>query len=273
MCRMIGAISVKNVDAERYLLRSECSLFMQAVKGRQGDGWGIAWYIGGSPKMVKSEKPVYEETNEFEKVVRDISTNALIAHVRKASNPRNLPREMIIGLNETQPFQYRNRVFAHNGVIRVPDEAMSLLGNYRRLVRGNNDSEVYFALLMKEWDKLGEVSKALRAVEETLQKALEDSRKNYENPFSSLNAIFSDGKKLYTYNRFSDEEKILSLKSVCYKDSPYYTMTYMAGENELVISSERLWKNDEWKLLGNGFLMTAWMEHGEIRYSIESIID
>jgi len=50
-------------------------------------------------------------------------------------------------------------------------------------------------------------------------------------------------------------------------------MTYMAGKNELVISSERLWKNDEWKFLGNGYLMTAWIEHGEIRYSIESIID
>jgi len=273
VCRMIGAISAGNVDVERYLLRSECSLFMQAVKGGQGDGWGIAWYIGGSLKIVKSEKPIYEEADEFEKVVREISTSVLLAHVRKASNPRNLPRELIIGLNETQPFRYGNRVFAHNGVIRVPDEAMSLLENYRKLVRGNNDSEVYFALLMKEWDRLGEASKALEAVEETLQEALEASGKNYESPFSSLNAIFSDGKKLYAYNRFSDEEKVLSLKSVCYGGSPYYVMTYMAGEDELVVSSERIWENDEWKLLGNGFLMTAWIEHGKIRYSIENIID
>ena len=67
------------------------------------------------------------------------------------------------------------------------------------------------------------------------KKALENSRKNYESPFSSLNAIFSDEKKLYTYNRFYDEKKILSLKSVCYKDSPYYMMVYSIGENELVI--------------------------------------
>lgn len=273
MCRMVGVISMKNVDAEKYLLRSECSLLTQAVKGRQKDGWGVAWYVDGSLKIVKSEKPVYEEANELEKVLRNISTNILIAHVRKASNPRKLPREMIIGLNETQPFQYGNKVFAHNGVIRIPDEAMSLLGSYRGLVKGNNDSEVYFALLMKEWDRFGEVSEALKAVEEALRRALEGSWKSYESPFSSLNAIFSDGKRLYAYNRFSNEEKVLSLKSVCYRDSPYYTMTYMVGEDELVISSEMLWRDSRWRPLGNGFLMTAWIEHGEIKYRIKNITD
>jgi len=273
MCRMVGAISTKNVNVERHLLRAECSLLTQAVKGRQGDGWGIAWYGCGSPRIVKSEKPVYEETRAFEKTVKSVSTNILIAHVRKASNPRNLPRELIIGLKETQPFQYRNRVFAHNGVIRVPNEAMNLLGSYKELVKGNNDSEIYFALLIKEWDELEELSEALRSVEEILWKALESSGKSYKSPFSSLNAIFSDGEKLYAYNRFSDEERILSLKSVCYKDSPYYTMVYSIEESELVISSEKLWRGEEWKQLGNGYLLTAWIEHDGIRSIIEKISD
>ncbi len=273
MCRIIGAVSAGKVEVEEYLLKSECSLFAQAVKGKQGDGWGLAWYVEGSPRVVKSEKPVYEDRDAFEKTAREISSKILVAHVRKASNPKNLPREMIIGLEHTQPFQYRNRVFAHNGVIRVPDEAMSFLGDYKAIVNGNNDSEVYFALLMKEWDKFGSVHKALRSLEEILQKALEKSDKDHPNPFSSLNAVFSDGEKLYAYNRFSEEERILALKSLCYQDSPYYTMTYNVKKGELVVCSEKLWKSDDWRPLGNKVLLTAWIEGDEIKYSLEKISD
>lgn len=273
MCRMVGAISTGRVNVDRYLLRSECSLLAQAVKGSQGDGWGLAWYADGSPRVVKSEKPVYKELDVFEKVVREVSTRILIAHVRKASNPRKLPKELLIGLRETQPFRHGNKVLAHNGVIRIPDEAMSLLGDYRSLVKGNNDSEVYFALLMKEWEKLGEVSEALKAVEEDLWKALRSSNADLSIPFSSLNAVFSDGERLYAYNRFSEEEDILSLRSVCYKDSPYYLMTYRIEEGELVVASEKLWRGSEWKPLENGALLTAWIERDEIRYRIEKIID
>jgi len=105
-------------------------------EGEAGRWMGVAWYIDGFPRVVKSEKPVYEEAKAFEKAIKSISSSILIAHVRKASNPRNLPRNMIIGLKETQPFHHGKRIFAHNGVIRVPDDAMKLLGEYKTLVRG-----------------------------------------------------------------------------------------------------------------------------------------
>ena len=272
MCRLVGVISAEGVKAEEYLLRAECGLFEQAVRGRQGDGWGLAWYRDGLPLVVKSEKPVYAERDRFEKAVGQVSSKILVAHVRKASNPRNLPRELIIGLEHTQPFRYGNRVFAHNGVIRVPDEAMKFLGDYERLVKGNNDSEVYFALLMREWDGLGSPSEALRSLEEILWKALEKSGKDHPAPFSSLNAVFSDGSRLYAYNRFSDEEKLKSLKSLCYGDSPYYLMTYQVYGKGLVVASEKLWKKGEWRPLGNGFLLTAWIEDSEVKHRVEKVI-
>lgn len=89
----------------------------------------------------------------------------------EGQQPRGLPSEMLIGLENTQPFSWGRYVFAHNGTLYVPDEAAILLGDYRRLVRGANDSEVYFALLVKETEENGDVVEALRAIEEALWRA------------------------------------------------------------------------------------------------------
>jgi len=238
----------------------------------QGDGWGLAWYVDGSPRILKSWRPVYEEVDLFAKAAQEASSRIIIAHVRRASNPRNLPRDMIIGLEHTQPFQYGCRVFAHNGVIRIPDEVMGFLGDYRAIVRGNNDSEVYFALLVKEWDRLGSVPEALRSVEEILWRALESSDKKYEHPFTSLNAVFSNGEQLYAYNRYVEEEGLSELRSLCHGDEPYYLMTYILRDGVLITSSERLWRGDDWRPLGDGYLLTAWIEEGKIAYRIEKVL-
>jgi len=267
MCRMVGLISPKPVKPVKYLVEAECSLLEQAVRGDQGDGWGIGWYLEGSPEVVKSEKPVYEEAEAFKETAEKASSQIIVAHVRKASNPLNLPRDKIIGLENSQPFLHGDVVFAHNGVIRIPNEAAKFLGDYEEIVRGNNDSEVYFALLVKEWENRGKVSDALRAVEEKLERALKSSGKGHRHPYSSLNAVFSDGRKLYAYNKYFELEP----KSVCYKDSPYYQMTYLIDGDKLVIASEKLWKSDEWMGMENGDLLTAWIENEKVKYNVEKI--
>jgi len=264
-------ISAEPVKVTHYLINAECSLFNQAVKGKQGDGWGIGWYVDRSLEVYKSEKAVYDEVEVFKHVVGAISSKIVVAHVRKASNPKNLPREEIIGWENSQPFWYRRRVFAHNGVLRIPDEVESMLGEYRDLIKGRNDSEVYFALFMREWDLLRDVAQALRSLEEALWKALEKAVKNCPSPYSSLNAVFSDGEKIYAYNRYSTEKKIISLKSLCYRDEPYYEMSFLPTENILIVASEKLWKSSEWRKLSNGELLTAWIEDGKIRFRIEKI--
>lgn len=271
MCRIVGVISAEPVKVTHYLINAECSLFNQAVKGKQGDGWGIGWYTGRSLKIFKSEKAVYDEIDVFKRVVEDISSKIVIAHVRKASNPRNLPRKEIIGWENSQPFRYQGRVFAHNGVLRIPDEVAEALGEYRDLIKGKNDSEVYFALLMREWDLMKDVAHALRSLEEALWKALEKSDKEYPSPYSSLNAVFSDGERLYAYNRYSTEKEIVSLKSLCYGDDPYYEMTFLPRDDMLIVASEKLWKSSEWRKLSNGELLTAWIEDAKIRYQVERV--
>ncbi|OYT67813.1 MAG: hypothetical protein B6U65_01975 [Candidatus Wolframiiraptor sp. EX4484-121] len=270
MCRMLGIISVKPLTPLKHLIQADCSLLRQAELGKQGDGWGVSYYLDGSPRLFRSERPVYSERDLFRRVAASISSRIIVAHVRKASNPRGLPRDELIGVENSQPFKYHNRIFAHNGVIRAVDEAMEFLGEYRSIVKGNNDSEVYFALLMKGWDLEEDVYGALRWVEGMLLKAMRSSGKGYKNPFTSLNAIFSDGEKLYAYNRYLEGE---NLKSICYKDSPYYTLTFLDEGDVLVIASEKLWRDDGWVSLGNGDLLTAWIEGEEVRYDIRHVLD
>ena len=267
---MLGLIGVKPITPLKHLIKAECSLLRQAELGKQKDGWGIGYYLDGSPRLFRSEKPVYSEPDLLGKIAASISSRIIIAHVRKASNPRGLPRDELIGVENSQPFKYHNRLFAHNGTIRAVDEVMEFLGEYRSIIMGNNDSEVYFALLMRGWDLKGDVREALRWIERIFLKAIKSSDKDYGNPYTSLNAIFSDGKKLYAYNRYLEGG---GLKSVCYRDSPYYTLTFQDEGDVLVIASEKLWRDGSWMNLGNGDLLIAWVEGDGIRYDIGYVLD
>ena len=45
MCRMLGIIGVNPIIPFKHLIDAECSLLRQAELGRQGDGWGIGYYL------------------------------------------------------------------------------------------------------------------------------------------------------------------------------------------------------------------------------------
>jgi predicted glutamine amidotransferase len=57
--------------------------------------------------------------------------------------------------DNTHPFEQEGRVFAHNGHIEGLDRLEEQLGDYRRLVRGETDSERFFALVTKETEAQG----------------------------------------------------------------------------------------------------------------------
>ncbi|RLE97425.1 MAG: hypothetical protein DRJ96_03940 [Thermoprotei archaeon] len=269
MCRMLGLISVRPVDAAKYLVEDECSLLAQAIKGDQGDGWGVGYYACGEPRVVKSPRPVWEEAERFKRVASQAASHIIIAHVRKASNPRGLPRERLIGLENTQPFHHGRYLFAHNGTIYVPDEAAAMLGEYRRIIKGVNDSEVYFAHLVKALEECGDVVEALREVEAALWRALRASGSGRDTPYSSLNAIFSDGVRLYALTLY---RKGRDMKSLCYRDAEYFRMAYRHEGDTLVVASERTCSGG-WSLLNNGELLIAEPAGGEVAYRVVKVFD
>lgn len=116
------------------MLETECSLFKQAVKGKQSDGWGIGFYVGHVPILFKSEKAIYEEEDKFREIVKS-TKGRIITHVRKASNPRGLPREKLISPENSQPLSHLKYLIAHNGSINIPDEVIKRLGSSRCVLR------------------------------------------------------------------------------------------------------------------------------------------
>ena len=80
---------------------------------------------------------------EFGREAREVCSKTFLAHVRFATTgPHNL-------LN-THPFEQDGRLFAHNGVVEDLPALEAHLGDDRRLVKGDTDSERFFALITRE---------------------------------------------------------------------------------------------------------------------------
>lgn len=261
---MLGAMFVESNSVENHLLDAECSILKQAVKGGQSDGWGIGFYMGRVPIVFKSEKAVYEEEEKFKEVAKSTKGRIIIVHVRKASNPRGLPRERLISPENSQPFNYSNYLLAHNGSINIPDEVIKRLGPYGEFVKSNNDSEVYFYLLLSLIEKENDVITAFKNVEKTLMEIfVEEKPSRFETPFTSLNTVFSDGEKLYAFSRYLTNPG----KSICYGDSPVFEMCFKFDEKHLVVASEKTEKG-VWHPLRNNNLLTCWVEENRIKHEI-----
>lgn len=265
MCRLLGAIFAKAGSIEDHLLNSECSLFTQALKGKQSDGWGIGFYDDeNTPMVFKSDRPVYDDKGEFIKAAKAAKGRIVIAHVRKASNPRKLAREKLISVENSQPFNYSKYIFAHNGTINIPDEVSRRLGPYSKLIRGVNDSEVYFYLLLKLIEEGGDVIAAFRKVEQTLVHIfMEEEVSGFESPFTSLNAVLSDGNKLYAFTRYLYDLG----PSMCYGDAPIYEMCFRLNDGCLIVASEKT-DRGRWIPLKNNNLLVCWVEGKELRYDV-----
>ena len=263
----MGVISPEPVSAYDLLVQSRCSLLEQAKVGGQSDGWGVGYYIDSELRVLKSPGAAYLEEEAFKRVARSVRSRIIIAHVRKASNPRRLPRELLISMENTQPFSHGNFVFTHNGVIYIPDEVLERLEpRYRKLVKGLNDSEVYFALLLKSLDVSGDVLEALRMVEEELREAMEECGRDVEKPYSSLNTVFSDGERLYAYNRYLSDGG----ESLCLGDQPYYQMVYARIGDGLAVASEKIGMYG-WTEMHNGELLEASVSDGGVEYRVRRL--
>ena len=278
MCRLLGILSLNSSSfiISKYLLGDPCSLYVQSRANPsrlQSDGWGIGFYVNGSLRIIKSKKPIYEEYEKVQMVVNDLKSSIVVAHIRRASNPRGLPKERIISIENSQPFGYKNYLFAHNGVIMIPDEMANLLGDWKLKVRGLNDSEIYFWHVMKELSKGLSLPQALKSFQKNLLRVWNENREKHpdkDRPYIGLNMIFSDGEKLYAYCKY-DEERDSKIKSLCYKDQLAMQMTYIVDSEKLVVASEKTNIEEDWKPLRSGQLLTGQMIDGKIKVHIEEI--
>jgi len=283
MCRLFGSIGSGPIDLRSHLIRSETSLLAQSTAFAskiQGDGWGLASFgRARKPGLALSTGAIFEEKARFSAAVRNASGPVVIGHIREASNPMNLPREKLLRIENQQPFTYKNWVFAHNGTLKLPAETLAKLGKYRKLMKGNNDSEVFFWLLMSQMEKTGSVKEALAASVKILMKVWEEApagrRAEARLPYVSLNFMLTDGKKLYAackYDGFKPKYRDNWLIAVD-PPRPLFEMCYRLEPDGtgLVVASERTEPEGDWVPLRDGSLLAASLTGGKVRVKVERL--
>lgn len=108
-------------------------------------GWGVGFYQAG--EVLLRRRPMDDRsTIDVASLTRDVRTDALIGNVCEPSfgEPRT---------QNTQPFRYRDWLFAHHGRVnkfeRLRDRLAESIPDFlRRNVRGETDSELVFFLYL-----------------------------------------------------------------------------------------------------------------------------
>lgn len=264
MCRLLGILSRREISPYPYIFEAKYCILKQAEYEKHEDGWGLCNIENGKISLVaNSTKCLIDSKEEVANLVKSIKTRHFIFFIRLASNPRNIDRDAIIKVEATQPFYYNEIAFAHNGTIFFPDEIYKKIANYRLTPRSLNDSEIYFLAFLKYLEEEYDVYSALKKTENLFISTFKELNANKPYPFSSMNVIISYKGKLFVYNRYNSKYKI----SVKDKEREYYLMCYYLDEDKIVVSSEPIDDND-WKDLGNGRFLEAWIEDDKIKYKI-----
>ncbi|WP_275294037.1 class II glutamine amidotransferase [Amycolatopsis sp. La24] len=156
MCRLFGlSAAPERVHATFWLLEAPDSLAAQSRREPDGTGLGI-FDEQGTPRVWKQPFAAYED-KQFACEAKECTSTTFLAHIRYASTGGLEPAN-------THPFAQHGRLFAHNGVIGDLPRLEARLGEYRELVKGDTDSERFFALVTQEIDAHdGDVSAGITA--------------------------------------------------------------------------------------------------------------
>jgi predicted glutamine amidotransferase len=265
MCRLFGFRSVIPSHVHSSLLNADNALGTQS--NDHPDGWGVAYYVDGSPHVTKS--PTHALGDQlFHRLSGVVSSETVLAHVRKATQGDK-------GLLNCHPFQFGRWVFAHNGdiprfadrfVLRLRQEISPRL---RRFVLGDTDSETIFFIFLsllegrvplRERAPLGEVVAALKLTLELVRGLCEEP--GAEKPVL-LTCIVTDGDNMVaaqggkelafsTYKtRCPERDHCGSLSGAC--EGPSTT----GQVNHLIVSSERLQGFNVWEDLAPGDILAV----------------
>ncbi len=154
MCRIFGFRSVMQSQVHRSLISADNALMLQSE--RNPDGWGVAYYLGGAPHVIKSVATAVSD-ELFKRVSGIVTSETVLAHVRKATQGS-------MTILDTHPFQFGSWVMVHNGnIANFPELRATLLARIppvmRRFILGHTDSEVLFYLLLAKMADRAEIDR------------------------------------------------------------------------------------------------------------------
>lgn len=251
MCRMFAMSGGSQpIHAMFWLLYAPDSLLAQSY--REPDGAGIGWFDrDGQPHVDKDVLPAYRDA-EFIRDAMEVESTTCIAHLRYASTGP-------AALANTHPFEMDGMLFAHNGEIGDLDVLDAHLGDNRSLVRGDTDSECFFALIVQEMDRHpGDTRAAITSsvgwVADTL-------------PVFAMNFVLADAHNLWAF-RYPEQHELHVLERPAggvhgtrHLDAASPAGTIRVHSQDLmempsvIVASEPLDENPHWTPLQSGELL------------------
>ena len=235
------------VRATFWLLDAEDSLVAQSH--REPDGTGLGYFSAGAEPRVDKQAIAAFADRSFAREARAVESETFVAHIRFATNG-GLTRA------NTHPFEQEGRLLAHNGVIGDLPKLEARLGSYRRLVRGDTDSERFFALASLEIDQHdGDVTAGLTAAARWVADEL---------PLFALNVVLTTSDELWAL-RYPETHTLYVLERAPGDALEHASSvgTIRAHSSELgessavVVASEPMDKDPAWRLLASGELLHA----------------
>src|ERR1700704_1190016 len=136
MCRLFGCRSAAPGVVAHELVHGANALRVQSRE--HPDGWGLGWYVGRVPQVVRSLSAAHGD-DDFEEVGSFVTASTIVAHIRKASVGA-------VSLENTHPFEWGPWLFAHNGTISEWEKCAAAIEaeidpGLRAKMEGETDSE------------------------------------------------------------------------------------------------------------------------------------
>jgi predicted glutamine amidotransferase len=245
MCRLFSmSAGDRPVRATFWLLDAPDSLATQSH--REPDGTGLGWFdSGGAPHVSKQPIAAYGDAR-FSREAREVHSRTFLAHIRFASTGS-------LDLHNTHPFEQDGRLFAHNGVIEDLHALEAHLGDDRRLVKGDTDSERFFALITREIAaREGNVGAGIQAACAWIAANL---------PLFAINFVLASADGLWTL-RYPDTHPLYLLERAPGEPLEHSSSTGSRVHSDegmqrrlVVVASERMDSNPGWRMLPSGELV------------------
>ncbi|MHC4954672.1 MAG: class II glutamine amidotransferase [Planctomycetota bacterium] len=208
MCRFVAYLG-EPIALDLLLFRPKNSLVNQSFDAKEfrlrvnGDGFGVAWYVGGreQPVRVRTVTPAWNNQN-LRSLAPAMTSKCVLAHVRAAS-----PGLPVVETN-CHPFVHDCYAFCHNGSIGNFTRARRTLlrdlpdSVYDR-IEGSTDSELAFAIFLHEMELTNESDPAV-AMSSSLAATIRRIVAAAKGEPSYLNLCVTDGARL-ACTRYSND--------------------------------------------------------------------
>lgn len=264
MCRLFGFRSVLQSKVHRSLQSADNALAVQSRA--HPDGWGVAYYVAGTPHIVRSTGTAGSD-NLFERVSGLLTSETVVAHVRRATQGD-------LSTLNCHPFQHGRWVMAHNGDIPgFPDvrEAIAarVAPTFRRFVLGDTDSELVFHLFLTHLAARVDLHRPgapLADVVGAVRETVAEVRAIADRPGARclLTMVITDGELLVAHHggkdlTWSTHKSACPDRGCCRWSGPLCEAAAAEGAavNHLLVSSEPLLGENVWNTLAEGEIVAV----------------